>query len=80
MFVICAACGASVDRNDCHKNRYAEYICRKCGSAGIKFTRRRRTRLLIQAKLRKFLAVLPIAGMVLLLIWLLGVLYVALLA
>ncbi len=39
---ICSACGATVARYDCHKNRYGEYICRKCQRAGIKFTWRLR--------------------------------------
>jgi hypothetical protein len=71
MSVVCSACGATVDRRDCHKNRYGEYICRKCASAGIKFTRRRRLRLRTQAKLRKYLPMLPVAALILLLIWVL---------
>jgi recombinational DNA repair protein (RecF pathway) len=77
MFKVCAACGATVDRKDCHRNRYGEYICRKCSAAGIKFTWHRRLRHLAKAKLRKFLPMLPVAGLALLLIW---VLYEALLA
>ena len=42
MFRVCSACGTTVDRKDCHKNRYAEYICWRCQSAGVKFVRRRR--------------------------------------
>ncbi len=37
---VCSGCGATVPRVDCHKNRYAQYICRRCQAAGIKFTRR----------------------------------------
>ncbi len=36
----CAACGAMVSRQDCHRNRYGEYICRTCQSAGVKHTLR----------------------------------------
>ena len=38
MLRVCSACGANIDRKDGHKNRYSEYICRKCQAAGIKFT------------------------------------------
>jgi hypothetical protein len=38
MFRVCSACGATIERKDCHKNRYSEYICRKCHATGIKFT------------------------------------------
>ena len=69
MFKVCAACGATVDRKDCHKNRYAEYICRNCSSAGIKFTWRRRLWCRARLKLRKLLRLLPVAGLVLLLVW-----------
>lgn len=33
----CAACGSVVDRSELHKNRYAQYICRQCRSAGVRF-------------------------------------------
>jgi hypothetical protein len=33
----------SVKRQDCHKNRYGEYICRTCQASGIKFTRLHRS-------------------------------------
>lgn len=35
-FRICDACGASVQKRDVHKNRYAQYICRECRSSGVK--------------------------------------------
>ncbi len=34
----CSACGNTVSRVDCHKNRFGEYICRECQEAGIKAT------------------------------------------
>ena len=39
---VCTACGATVQRRECHKNRYSEYICRNCQSDGIRFTWRAR--------------------------------------
>jgi hypothetical protein len=39
MYRKCFSCGASVLRQDCHKNRYGEYICRTCQSSGIRFSR-----------------------------------------
>jgi len=38
----CAGCGTSVPRQDCHRNRYGEYICRTCQAAGIRFSPKRR--------------------------------------
>ena len=34
----CAACARQVERKDCHRNRYREYICRECQSSGRRFT------------------------------------------
>ena len=41
---VCTSCGATVQRRECHKNRYSEYICRNCQSDGIRFTWRARYR------------------------------------
>ena len=41
---VCSSCAASVERQDCHKNRYSQYICRQCQNAGVKFTGRQRLR------------------------------------
>ena len=41
---VCSACGATVARQDCHKNRYAEYICHQCQRDGTSFTRRAQLR------------------------------------
>ena len=38
----CASCGVDVARQDCHRNRYGEYICRTCQAAGIRFSPQRR--------------------------------------
>ena len=34
----CAGCRQLVAREDCHRNRYGEYICKSCQSKGIRFT------------------------------------------
>jgi|GEM_PF-1893790 len=39
---VCSSCAATVERQDCHKNRYSQYICRQCQTAGVKFTGRQR--------------------------------------
>ena len=42
MLKTCSACKKSIERKDCHENRYGEYICRSCQSDGVKVTRRQR--------------------------------------
>lgn len=34
----CATCAQSVERKDCHRNRFGEYICRQCQARGIRFS------------------------------------------
>ena len=34
----CAICAREVTRQDCHRNRYKEYICRTCQAKGHKFS------------------------------------------
>jgi hypothetical protein len=51
MLKTCFVCSNTVERADCHKNRYGKYICRKCQSAGVTPTLRQRVRNLI-AKMR----------------------------
>ena len=41
---VCSACGATVKRHLCHRNRYGEYICQKCQRDGVEFTWRNRLR------------------------------------
>lgn len=36
----CAYCRDTVARCNCHKNRYGEYICRKCSDAGRRESRK----------------------------------------
>lgn len=69
MTKVCSACGATVARTDCHKNRYAEYVCRKCQTAGIKFTRRGQLRYLMRRGLPVFLLSLFITSLALVAIW-----------
>jgi hypothetical protein len=40
MYRKCFSCGASVLRQDCHKNRYGEYVCRACQASGVRFSKR----------------------------------------
>ena len=35
---LCAGCRSWVLRDDCHRNRYNEYICKSCQAKGIRFT------------------------------------------
>ncbi len=40
----CSACGNTVSRVDCHKNRFGEYICWECQEDGIKATKKQKSR------------------------------------
>lgn len=55
MSIVCSACGTTVERKDFHRNRYGEYICRKCRAAGIKFTWHQRLRHLKKGMLPRLL-------------------------
>lgn len=72
---VCSACAATVERKNCHKNRYSEYICRRCQAAGTKFTHRAqrlyfaRRRYLMKWALSVFLLCLTIACLVFVAIW-----------
>ena len=57
----CSACGASVARQDCHKNRFGEYICHDCQALGIGSTRRSRIWAWVSRVLRR--SVWAIAGL-----------------
>lgn len=35
---VCVGCKKEVPRQDCHRNRYGEYICKDCQAAGLKYT------------------------------------------
>ena len=41
---VCAGCRVWVSREECHRNRYHEYICKRCQTKGIRFTWRNRLR------------------------------------
>ena len=62
---VCSACGATVERYLCHKNRYGEYICRKCQLDGIEFTWRQRLRYSKKWLIPALLLSLAVAGLVL---------------
>lgn len=66
---VCSACGTSVAREDCHKNRYGEYICRECQSAGIKFVRRGPPSNVMRLVIQVFLFGLTVASLVFFVTW-----------
>lgn len=66
---VCSACGTTVDRKDCHKNRYSEYICRRCQSDGIKFAKRGRRHRLLRWAVPLFFTTVITAGLLMLAIW-----------
>jgi hypothetical protein len=46
-------CGAQVSRQNGHRNRYGEYVCRACEASGIKFSLRQRIRRLLKRSVPK---------------------------
>src|SRR5659263_519003 len=66
MMRVCSACSATIERKDCHKNRYLEYICRKCRAEGVKFTRSGQRRYFLERERPGIFLGLAIACMVLL--------------
>lgn len=59
----CNACGAKVHREEVHKNRYGQYICKACRSDGVRVVGRHRLRHLVQrmpTALAAFLIVLAV--------------------
>ena len=42
--MVCSACGSTVSRADCHKNRFGEYICSECQDTGLKATSKQKGR------------------------------------
>lgn len=68
MLRVCSACSATIERKDCHKNRYSEYICRKCHAAGTKFTPEGQRRYVMGRALSVILLRFAIACMVFLVI------------
>lgn len=65
----CSACGTLVPRKECHRNRYAEYICRACQTKGIKFTRHGRRRHLIKRALAPLLVAALFVSVLLWVLW-----------
>ena len=72
---VCSACAATVERKNCHKNRYSQYICRQCQEAGVKYTQRKRQgsagrrRSVVKWALTAFFLGLVIAGLAFPVIW-----------
>ena len=66
---VCSACGATVARQDCHKNRYAEYICHQCRRDGISFTRLAQFRHFFRWSPGRAFLFLAVVGLVLLAAW-----------
>ena len=65
----CAACGTVVARKECHRNRYAEYICHPCQAKGIKFTRRGRRRYTLKRALAPLLVATLFVSVLLWVAW-----------
>lgn len=66
---VCSACGTSVAREECHKNRYGEYICRECQSVGIKFVRRGPPSNVMRLVIPVFVFGLTVASLVFFVTW-----------
>ena len=72
---VCSSCAATVDRKNCHKNRYSQYICQRCQEAGVRFLPRKergasaRRRFVLKWALSVFFLVVAVAGLVLPTIW-----------
>lgn len=63
---VCASCGAVVARQDCHKNRYGEYLCRVCLKSGVRSTSKGRARHWSRRVLRtglRWVALVGLAGL-----------------
>ena len=66
---VCSTCRAEVARQDCHKNRFGEYICSNCQAAGVKASRFRIMRHVSKKLLRKVLWALSGAGLFVVIVW-----------
>tara|TARA_R110001599_G_scaffold49437_1_gene141318 strand:- start:363 stop:701 length:339 start_codon:yes stop_codon:yes gene_type:complete len=59
----CNACGAKVHREEVHKNRYGQYICKACHTDGVRVVGRHRLHYLVRRMpiaLAAFLVVLAV--------------------
>lgn len=65
----CSACGTVVARKECHRNRYAEYICRACQAKGIKFTPHGRRRHGLRRALAPLLVAILFVSVLLWVLW-----------
>ena len=66
----CALCGTTVARKDCHKNRYAQYICHPCQAAGGKATWRLRLKQQLITLPRRLGWQLAATGTAVVMVWL----------
>ena len=72
---VCSSCAATVDRKNCHRNRYSQYICQRCQEAGVRFLPRKRQgssgrrRYVLKWTLSVFFLVVAVAGLVLPILW-----------
>lgn len=75
MLRVCSSCAATVDRKNCHKNRYSQYICQRCQEAGVKFMPRKqrgsaaRRRFVLKWAFSVFFLAVAVAGLVFPAIW-----------
>jgi hypothetical protein len=69
MMKVCATCGATVERTQCHKNRFGEYICRACQGAGIRSSWFRRWRHVTKKTVRRAVYGVGGVGLLVLLVW-----------
>lgn len=70
-FRTCNACGVKVRREEVHKNRYGQYICKACRSDSVRVVGRHRLRHLLQrtpTALVAFLVVLVVLPLAVLLL------------
>ena len=72
---VCSSCDATVDRKNCHRNRYSQYICQRCQEAGVRFLPRKqrgsaaRRRFVLKWALSVFFIATAVAGLVFPAIW-----------
>lgn len=76
MTLACSSCRIAVLRKDCHRNRYGDYICRACQSAGVRHSLRARVRHGLRRSLQTAWIALALVLLVLLLGWIWYILFV----
>jgi hypothetical protein len=66
---VCFKCGETVERRDCHKNRFGEYICRSCQAGGVKASWYRPLSKIVKMMFRQILLWLAGAAVIALFVW-----------